>query len=340
MKMNCKVIEDLLPLYLDKVCSEESKQLVEEHLSECEACRRLVEEVTEVKYEKIDKEEPVNTEVVRRSFKKVRRRWSARLAATFLLISILGVMTFDEIRGEGISFSNLDDIYRCVKYIHHIENWEYEKAAEMVDFSYDDYKLVESVAHMTMNEYEAYMKERYVAKLKEYQDLGMSIKFSGFDMMYKREDGAWAICLRVDEYYPDGTKQRIEPDFGGEALIMGACSYPNKGKNNDRTERDDYIDEIFHLHAEDESIWYQDYEIAFELEEGEKAVLYRNEGDDMEIDGLINVTYGTATSFVEEPFYQDKFETSVPGKYAVLAYDGGQLVQLTKDDIKIDIFKY
>lgn len=341
MKLNCKVIEDLLPLYLDEVCSEESRQLVEEHLSECEECRKLVETITEVQYEKVEQEETVESEVVKRSFKKIRRRWSARIAVTVLIILALGTMTFDEIRGQGIAFTNLDDIYRCVKYVRHIEKWEYEKASEMVDFAYDDYKLVESVAHMTMKEYEAYMKARFVDKLKEYQELGMSVKLSGLDMMYKREDGTWTIGLCVDEYYPDGTKQRIEPHFGGETMISGSVGYPDKGKNEDKTERDDYIDEIFHLYSEDESTWYQDYEIAFEIKEGEKAILYRNEGKSVEVEGLINVTYGTGSYFVEEPFYQEKFETSIPGKYAVLGYENdGKIRSLTAEEIKVDIFKY
>ena len=38
MKTNCKIIEDLLPLYADQVCSDESKRLVEEHLEQCDAC--------------------------------------------------------------------------------------------------------------------------------------------------------------------------------------------------------------------------------------------------------------------------------------------------------------
>lgn len=37
--MNCRIIEDLLPLYLDDACSEESRQAVEEHLVTCEKCR-------------------------------------------------------------------------------------------------------------------------------------------------------------------------------------------------------------------------------------------------------------------------------------------------------------
>lgn len=332
MKMNCKVIEDLLPLYLDEVCSEESRKLVEEHLAECEACRKLVEATTKVEYEKKE-EKAVEAAAVKRSFKKVRRRWSARPAAIFFIISILGILVVDESRGAGVAFSNLDDIYRCVKYVRYIENGKYEKAAEMVGFSHNE-------SHMTLEEYEAYMKECFVEKLEEYEALGLSIKFEGFDMMYKMEDGSWKICLCVDEYYPDGTKQRIEPHFGGETMYMGACAYPDKGKNSDKTERDAYIDEIFSLYSEDLSVWYQDYEIAFELKEGEKAVLYRNEDGEVEVDGFINVTYGTATDLVEEPFYQDKFETSVPGKYAVLGYKDGKLVQLSNDDIQIDIFEY
>lgn len=38
-EINCEVIRDLLPLYHDGVCSEESKKLIEEHLTSCENCR-------------------------------------------------------------------------------------------------------------------------------------------------------------------------------------------------------------------------------------------------------------------------------------------------------------
>lgn len=38
MSINCNVINDLLPLYVDGVLSEEGKGLVEEHLATCEKC--------------------------------------------------------------------------------------------------------------------------------------------------------------------------------------------------------------------------------------------------------------------------------------------------------------
>lgn len=39
MKIPCEIIQDLLPLYLDGVCSEVSKKTIEEHLQDCEKCK-------------------------------------------------------------------------------------------------------------------------------------------------------------------------------------------------------------------------------------------------------------------------------------------------------------
>lgn len=39
MKIPCNVIKDLLPLYTDDVCSDESRRVIAEHLLECDECR-------------------------------------------------------------------------------------------------------------------------------------------------------------------------------------------------------------------------------------------------------------------------------------------------------------
>ncbi|MGL4913108.1 MAG: zf-HC2 domain-containing protein [Romboutsia sp.] len=44
-KISCKVIEDLLPLYHDDICSEESKLLIENHILECESCNKNLEAI-------------------------------------------------------------------------------------------------------------------------------------------------------------------------------------------------------------------------------------------------------------------------------------------------------
>ena len=39
----CNIVKDLLPLYIDDLCSEDSKQMVEEHIKGCDECKRALE---------------------------------------------------------------------------------------------------------------------------------------------------------------------------------------------------------------------------------------------------------------------------------------------------------
>ena len=54
MKISCKIIEDILPLYADEVCSEESRALIEGHVAECEKCRKKLGMMSETGNEKAD----------------------------------------------------------------------------------------------------------------------------------------------------------------------------------------------------------------------------------------------------------------------------------------------
>lgn len=47
MKYDCDVIQDLLPLYQDKICSGKSRKVVEEHISECTVCRKMAEQMSD-----------------------------------------------------------------------------------------------------------------------------------------------------------------------------------------------------------------------------------------------------------------------------------------------------
>lgn len=47
MKLACKVIEDLLPLYCDGACTEDTRALVEHHLQECDSCRGIYDKIQE-----------------------------------------------------------------------------------------------------------------------------------------------------------------------------------------------------------------------------------------------------------------------------------------------------
>lgn len=42
----CEVIQDLLPLYIDNICSDVSRRMVSEHLESCNECKKLYENMS------------------------------------------------------------------------------------------------------------------------------------------------------------------------------------------------------------------------------------------------------------------------------------------------------
>jgi len=46
MKVTCDVIKDILPLYVENMASEDTRYLVEEHIANCESCKKQLEEMS------------------------------------------------------------------------------------------------------------------------------------------------------------------------------------------------------------------------------------------------------------------------------------------------------
>ncbi len=42
IKMDCDIIQDLIPSYVDEICSDATRKFVEEHIEECDACKNVV----------------------------------------------------------------------------------------------------------------------------------------------------------------------------------------------------------------------------------------------------------------------------------------------------------
>ncbi len=85
----CEIIQDLLPLYQDDVCSPNSKKMVEEHLIECEDCRNVADKLKNVVYE--DKLSKEKTSILDTFAKKERRRSTVvgMVTAGVLMIPII-----------------------------------------------------------------------------------------------------------------------------------------------------------------------------------------------------------------------------------------------------------
>ena len=85
MSKNCELFRDLYDLYKDGICSEDSNRFVEEHLNECEECRKLIQA-------KKDGVPVVSKD--KKVLRKVKRRLSAKagfIICFFLAFSLLSV---------------------------------------------------------------------------------------------------------------------------------------------------------------------------------------------------------------------------------------------------------
>ena len=104
MKYDCDLISDLLPLYKDDICSPSSKKIVEEHLSECSSCKKLLADMSDVTIdEEIVKErnEVINTQA---KFFKRKSALAGSIIGLIFSIPILVCLIVNLATGAGLTW--------------------------------------------------------------------------------------------------------------------------------------------------------------------------------------------------------------------------------------------
>lgn len=105
-KLTCDITKDLIPSYLDGICSEDSRQAVEEHLETCEACRSCLAQLRETELT-ADRAEKAQLNFM----KKVKRHYAAKNALGVVLLFVLSLATL--ILFPKVSPGSETDLY-CV----------------------------------------------------------------------------------------------------------------------------------------------------------------------------------------------------------------------------------
>lgn len=117
MKLSCKVIEDILPLYYDGICSEDSAALVEEHLQDCPHCSQIL---SKLRADITAAEKPVDDlkplKKIQKSYKKLRLGWVIAILCLLVLIPAVIAATvrpstlpdlFDLIQVDETTFTSI-----------------------------------------------------------------------------------------------------------------------------------------------------------------------------------------------------------------------------------------
>ena len=101
--MNCNVIQDLMVLYADDCCSEESKAIVEEHIKSCDKCKKAFEEITSA---------PLMTEqkMKAKAFSKING-WKASVMQSVLLFVSFALLVFGVAREAVTPSGNTNGLW-------------------------------------------------------------------------------------------------------------------------------------------------------------------------------------------------------------------------------------
>ena len=111
-KIPCEIIRDLLPLYQDDICSEKSRNAIEEHIKECESCRTYLK--------KMDCEIPIEADetggmdeewkVFREFSEKISKRLNRRIVMAGGLILLICMMLMVILSSDAVQSYHLSRI--------------------------------------------------------------------------------------------------------------------------------------------------------------------------------------------------------------------------------------
>ena len=90
MNIECGVIQDLLPSYIDGLTSDESNKLVISHLSECQGCNEIYNEMKQGIPNSIQNTDKISDSSERKLVKRIKNKMFTVIATLVITFSLLG----------------------------------------------------------------------------------------------------------------------------------------------------------------------------------------------------------------------------------------------------------
>ena len=216
MKYPCGLIRDLLPLYHDAVCGEDSKQAVQAHLGECEECKKYYDRMSE---SDVVEEMAYDEEAEQKKaafFKKIKKKWLVIVIIILvtwpiLLLLFAGVVLVIDMKFTPIK--QYTDVSKYESYIGENAKSEFENkwgfneeifpTTITEDMLVKDFKMVyynpwdaQYLSYLTVQyDEDAYEVEK--ARLEAYE----STDYIGNYSVTGPPQGYSLLAMEADDYY-------------------------------------------------------------------------------------------------------------------------------------------
>lgn len=211
--MKCEIIRDLLPLYCDELCSQESRQEIETHLGQCKACQGYLEEM---RGESVPAPSAPDAEVEAKVLRGVKRKFSRRRRRS-ILIAVAVMLVF------SVALVGAADVERPVPYTDGLVTAELA-VDEVIDLYYHggSYNTFYGFSRELdgRNAVFLYFDETIVSGIKPRGEGHLSI---GNALLTDYETATYQVSREVDAvYYLVGDYVTL-PDLDQEAFEQAAA---------------------------------------------------------------------------------------------------------------------
>lgn len=213
MEKTCDIIKDLLPLYIDGVCSEDSKRLVEEHIKTCESCKRELESYRG-EILAVDNEEEEIIKKFSSRWKKSKRKSLLTGILAMAVVIIVGIATLlysattravkdSEVTVEDLSMLSNSNVYFALRVSDAINtkavSWFEENSDIYITLKTDMYQLdkkktaEESFAENTDN----YNRWEFDTKMGGIKNIYLYEGLSGYDDGKSKKTLIWSSNMKI-----------------------------------------------------------------------------------------------------------------------------------------------
>lgn len=216
--MKCNIVKDLLPLYFDGLCSEETCRQMEEHMEQCGECRQLKQSLEpEREWSDGHAEYKKNIQPFRKIRNKLRRKNALIIVCIILILLLSGMtslLTYGQITKTGWSFETVYEALRFRSIGRQFAAGNTEPLFETLSGGYmirDAESNAVRMAYPNRESYDEDMKAVLQKKYREFFD-GKDLRYRGIEEIGYSESArtAWDrtlyICLKFTgeeqtEYY-------------------------------------------------------------------------------------------------------------------------------------------
>lgn len=270
MKMPCEIVQDLMPLLEEDLCSQKSRDEVMNHLKTCQNCQKLYQ-LSETPIASVPAAEKDEKDtVLKKGFQKIRRKWRISLVLAVLVVPFC-ILLWGQIGGVGFSFSNIGQVVKAHSFLSELKKGDYESAFQYIDIEAkknnwlereDDTGFTEE--ELTNVEEDA---ERVFLQSAEMLKESGGITGSRFLAVSGVNAGEALTELRLDEHYRTNTEVIFEVTVNNKRQIFyvemshkGVVGFSSEGKW--RTDPLDYFAEW------DEYLWEEYKGVYFDPDAG------------------------------------------------------------------------